>query len=823
MVPPSARSGKSRSRHHLVALRLRRGWATVILALSMLRADATAAGLIYVRLLDGEEWIATRVAYQTGSLVVTGVNGALCTLPVDQIDWESTARRNGAAIDLLRLPDEHASAGACQLADTLAAGASMQLTPAPFPPADVERYRAIAVWSTARPVLDGVLDDPAWQDAIPFGEFFQSEGRVGQPASERTEIRVLYDADNIYFGIRNFDSAPDRIVARNMIREGSLQSDDSITLLLDPLHDHRSAYLFGTNPNGMRVDANLLGSRQSDVNRDWDGVWNVVARRDDQGWTAEFEIPLTTVRFRAADVQTWGLAVERRIARKNERSYWPFIPNNSTFYRPPQAGHLTGLRRIRPGADFRIKPYVALGGGRDSVAAGTDRIRDAGVDVRYWPTPTLTTELTVNTDFAQTEVDDVQINLTRFPLYYPEKRQFFLEGGRIFDLGGTGDARIFYSRRIGLSANRQPLPVIAGGRLTGKVGRYYVGALAIRTAADAATPAIDSYAARATRDVFARSQVGALITERRTATGEVNRVVAVDANFYRGNALSLQAFAAKVFDQRFASGTAAARVSLGWNTDLLGVNFSFLDLQENFRPELGFVPRPGMFCYVPTLRFSPRPKVKWIRRTFLEPTMAYHPTQTGVLWTRTRGLAYRVELESGDNIGVIHSDNYERLFKPFAVRSDQSIPAGSYSFGTHGFELTSFAGRPVQASLAWDSGTFYDGTRNNFDARAIVRISRHLSLAPGLTRSSVTLPAGRFTTAIYSTRTTYTFTPNLSLSSLTQWDSDSRRIVSNVRLSYIPKPGADLFVVYTEADQLLGRIVPQNRSLIAKLNYILDF
>ena len=804
-----------------------RRWLLVALTVACLRLDAAAdTAATYVQTLDGEEWAASALGYHAGSLVVITAQGWSCTLPVETIDWESTARRNGGPIDLLRLPDVEAPSTLCEntavAPSTFGGGPGLPVAP-PYPPADTERYRAIAVRATTRPHLDGVLDDAVWQDAIPFGELFQSERRVGEPASERTEIRVLYDADNIYFGIRSYDSAPDQIVARNMIREGPLQSDDSITILLDPLHDHRTAYLFGTNPNGMRSDANLLGSRQSDVNRDWDGVWNVVARRDGEGWTAEFEIPLTTVRFHDQEVQTWGLAIERRIARKNERSYWPFIPNNSTFYRPPQAGHLTGLRSVRPGANLRLKPYVALGAGRDFAAGRSDRVRDTGIDVRYWPTPTLTAELTVNTDFAQTEVDDVQINLTRFPLYYPEKRQFFLEGGRIFELGGTGEARIFYSRRIGLSADRQPIPVTVGGRLTGKVGRYYVGALAIRSAEDAATPAMDSFAVRATRDVFERSQIGGIVTERRTATGEVNRVIGVDASLYRGNALSFQTFAAKVFDQRFASGTAAARASLGWNTDLLGLNFSFLDLQDNFRPELGFVPRPGMFCYVPALRFSPRPKVKWIRKTYVEPTFAYHATQAGVLWTRTRGLSFRLELENGDNLTVAHGDNYERLFKPFAVRPDQSIPAGSYSFGTHGFAFETFSGRRLQGSVAFDRGTFYDGTRANVDARAVVRFNKHLSLAPGLTRTEVALPRGRFTTTIYSTRTTYTVTPNLSLSSLAQWDSDSRRIVTNVRVNYIPKPGADFYVVYTEADQVLGRLVPQNRSLIAKLNYILDF
>jgi hypothetical protein len=217
------------------------------------------------------------------------------------------------------------------------------------------------------------------------------------------------------------------------------------------------------------------------------------------------------------------------------------------------------------------------------------------------------------------------------------------------------------------------------------------------------------------------------------------------------------------------------------------------------------------------------PRARAARRTYLEPSLAYHTTQTGGLWTRTRGLSFRVELENGDNITIRHGDNYERLFKPFAVRPDRSIPEGGYSFCSHGFEFSTFSGRRIQGTVAWDSGRFYDGTRANLDARAVVRFNKHLSLAPGLTRSDGALPGGRFTTTIYSARTTYTFTPNFSLSSLAQWDSDSERIVTNVRVNYIPRPGADFYVVYTEADQVLGRVVPQNRSLIAKVNYILDF
>ncbi len=516
-------------------------WAAMVLggtvALCHVGAVSAQNHITYIRTVDGDEWAASGLGYHAAALVITTAGDQSCALSAERVDWEATARRNGAVVDLLRIPEVHAPAMSCGTpSDPPPRGDSLSTESAiresshtngsapetPYPPTDTERYRAIAVRTSARPVLDGVLEDSAWRAAIPFDQSFQSERHVGEPATERTEVRILYDEQNIYFGIRCYDSSPDLVVAKNMIRDGPLQSDDAVTILLDPLHDHRTAYTFGTNPNGMRTDANLLGSAETDLNSNWDGVWHVSAHRDAEGWTAEFEIPLTTIRFHELAVQTWGLAVERRIARKNERSYWPFISNNSTFYRPPQAGHLTGLRGARPGKNVRLTPYVAGGLGRDFVAARTDRVREAGFDVNYWPTPTVTTTVTVNTDFAQTEVDDVQINLTRFPLYYPEKRQFFLEGGRIFDFGPE-EAQVFYSRRIGLSAARQPVSVVAGGRLVGKIGPYAVGALVIRTAEESGTPSADAYVVRTTRDVFERSRIGAMpsgstITSRTAST-----------------------------------------------------------------------------------------------------------------------------------------------------------------------------------------------------------------------------------------------------------------------------------------------------------------
>ena len=790
--------------------------------------------------LDGHEWEATSLSYRQSALVITTPDGRRCSLALVQIDWETTARRNGTAIDLLDLQEAEAGPPGCatglgppstggfnQGRPPLRPTVRPALLPARpdgwVPPRDTERYRAVAVRVSTRPILDGALDDAVWQEAIPFGGFFQQERHEGEPATERTEVRILYDADNMYFGIRAYDSEPDRIVAKNMLREGQLLSDDGISILLDPLHDHRTAYIFGTNPNGMRVDSYLLGNSRSDINRDWDGVWDAAARRDAEGWTAEVEIPFTTLRFHPGEVQTWGLALRRNIARRNEPSYWPFIPNDSPFYRASQAGHLDGLRGVTPGASLRLKPYVAAGTSADFTRGARERVRDTGLDVRYWPTPTLTTEFTVNTDFAQTEVDDVQINLTRFPLYYPEKRQFFLEGGRIFEFGTPREAEIFFSRRIGLSADRRPIRVVAGARLNGKSGPYYVGALAIRTAADASTPVTDSFVARAARDVFSRSRIGGILTEQRRPGGDYNRVVGADAAFYRGDALSVTGFAAKLFDPDLSEGTWAGRGAVGWNTDRWGVNLSSLTLGDNFRPDLGFVARPGMICHIGNFRFSPRPKAAWIRRLYFESDMAYMTTQQSVLWTRRRGGSFRLEFESGDNVAVSHGDNYERLFTPFAIRPDQPIPPGGYSFGGHAIDIATFNGRDVQGAFSWGSQSFYDGRRTDLAARAVLRFNKHLSLAPGLTRSTIDLPRGAFTTTIVSTSVTYSFTPDLSVNTLVQWDSDSGTALANVRLNYIPKPGADFYLVYTEADRVAGRVVPRNRSLIVKLNYILDF
>ena len=805
----------------------------------MTLASASSADVapVVVSTISGGEWPARVVAYRDNSLLITAPDGWQCQVSFEQIDWEATARRNGGALDLLGIGDDPTPAPVCgDAGDRLdgpdGARTDLDSTHSPVhvpligmndrPVVTPERYRAIAVRVSPPPIVDGILQDAVWRNAIPFTGFFQRERHEGEPATERTEVRIVYDSDSLYIGVDCFDSSPRSITSRNMIRDGELGSDDSITVLLDPLHDHRAAYLFGTNPNGMRVDSYLLGDTDKDLDTNWNGVWYVAARKNADGWTAEFRIPLSTLRFRRDEAQTWGLAFRRRIARRNEASYWPFIPNNSTFYRPAQAGHLDGLRGIHPGSNFRIAPYVALGSNDDFTGSQQDRMREIGVDARYWPTSTFAVDLSVNTDFAQTEVDDLQINLTRFPLYYPEKRQFFLEGNRVFAFG-TDELAVFFSRRVGLADDRRPVPIVAAGRTVGKLGRYYVGALAVRTGEQEGAPEADSFVVRASRDVFSRSRIGAIVEERRTADGTQNRVVGLDVNLYRGTALSFNAFAVKVFDPRLTAGTFAARTGFGWNKDLWGATLTFVDIGDNFKPELGFVPRPGMFCYVGTTRYSPRPSLPWIRRLYVEPNFAYHPTQQGVLWTRARGASFRVELETGDNVIVRHDDSYERLFKPFPIRANQPIPVGSYSFGRHGVELTTFQGRGVQASARWNTGAFYDGERTDVEARAVVRLSSHVSAAPGISRSTISLPGGVFTATIASSRFTYTVTPNLSMNTLMQWTSEGRTFVGNVRVNYILKPGADFYLVYTEADVTAERWLPRNRSLVAKLSYLLDF
>ncbi|RIK58186.1 hypothetical protein DCC62_29555, partial [candidate division KSB1 bacterium] len=450
--------------------------------------------------------------------------------------------------------------------------------------------------------LDGLLTEAEWQTATTISDFFQYQPDEGRPASEKTEVRVLYDEHSLYIGAMCHDAEPQKIVAQKLQRDSGLEDDDVFGFLVDTYHDHRNAYFFMTNPNGAQEDGQLVdGAFRADL--DWDGVWEVRAQIHEHGWSAEFKIPLWNFKFNALLEQSWGINFTRTIKRKTEQVNWASWSrdNNGGFLRVSRAGDLLDLRELSPGRNLQIKPYVLGKTLRDDLLTPQpirDEKFDAGLDIKYGLTSNLTLDLTANTDFAQVEADIEQVNLTRFPLFFPEKREFFLESANTFQFGegnffGPPPIFLFYSRRIGIAGFNQIVPLLAGGRLTGKVGKYEIGALDILTDETADFPRSHFSVVRLNRDVFQRSKIGVMFTNRANIGENNQQAYGVDANLWLSSPLVFQSFAAQ---SRASDGPTANAWKLGldFTKDHWGWFASHMFIDKDFNPPVGFVLRPDI-------------------------------------------------------------------------------------------------------------------------------------------------------------------------------------------------------------------------------------
>ena len=456
--------------------------------------------------------------------------------------------------------------------------------------------RSMAVFVDEAPVVDGLLDDAAWDNVRPLDRFLQRDPDVGQPASEGTQVRVIYTPQAIYFGFVCLDSSPDQIVATERRRDEDLSRDDSVAILLDTFLDRRNAFLFRINALGTQFDA-LVTDEGRDINDSWDERWESSAAVNPQGWSAEIMIPFESLRMREGDTGDWGLEIERVIRRKNEASYWNNFDRNFRFEDVSQAGLLGGLEQAEIGTRFRFKPYLSAGfeqtpgtGGRTD----TNNRSEIGIEVfKYRPTRALTLDFTVNTDFAQSEVDDLVTNISRFPLFFPEKREFFLEGAGVFEFGtGERNFNLFFSRRIGLSPERELIPILGGAKLTGRVGAYTLGIINMQTDSHQGTLGRNSSVLRIKRDLFDRSSVGAMFTNLGSGEGrDHNRVYGIDGNFAFAENLGIQTFLAKSETPTMIGNDWAAFGRIRWDSDFVLLGAEHFLVQRNFNAELGFVPR----------------------------------------------------------------------------------------------------------------------------------------------------------------------------------------------------------------------------------------
>jgi hypothetical protein len=711
-------------------------------------------------------------------------------------------------------------------------------------PAAAQNARALhqvqAVKVDVGPVLDGWMDDRVWEEAEVIDAFVQQEPMEGAPATERTEVRVLYDAERIYFGIRAFDSQPGGLVATEMRRNADrILQEDNIQIILDTFQDSRSAYMFVTTPLGARLEQQVFeegeGGRRgvsSNINRDWDGIWEAVAQRTPDGWSAEIAIPFSTLRFPDAEVQSWGINFMRNIARKNEQAYWAPIPRGYGLTRVSLAGSVTGLESLERGRDLRIKPFV-VGGGRHAVNGGVrDREAqgDMGVDLRYGITASLNLDVTLNTDFAQAEVDDEQVNLTRFALFFPEKREFFLENAGQFNVGTTTSndrmADLFFSRRIGLSPTGEQIPILGGARLSGRVGRNSLAFLSVQTDEAFGRSGENFLVTRYSRDVLGRSRVGGILVNKTEWGGEhYNRTAAADFTRAPHPSLTVNGFLAGTSTAGKGGDGMGGHLRAGWLDQRWNVYAEYTDLQDDFNAEVGFVPRTGIRTSKFHLERTPRPGRFGIR--VLEPmyNITYTTDQGGRLLSRRHHYMVGSRWDNGSTFIVWYNDYYERLDAPFALRPDVVVDPGEYRFGEWRFWYMSNRAARVYGSVSYSPQDFFDGRRTDTSANLGVRVTPQISTEAGISRNEVDLPAGDFTATVGSLRLDYAISPDMGLRSVTQYNSLTEQWSSSARFRYTYRPGSDLYVVYDNVrrDGALGLDDLRDHQLILKATYLMGW
>ena len=584
--------------------------------------------------------------------------------------------------------------------------------------------------------------------------------------------------------------------------------------------------MFGTNPNGMRVEVQQLGETSSTINREWDGVWWSSGQINDLGWSVEVRIPFRTLRFDSERIGIWGIAFRRYIPRKNEMNYWPFISRQSSFYRPAALGHMVGLEPgIHPGRAIEILPYLLGGLQREnstdaSVDVDTTEL-DLGFDLKWGLTPNLTADFTWNTDFAQIEADQEVVNLTRFSLFYPEKRDFFLEGGRFFDFGKSRQAQLYFSRRIGLTPDREAVPVMGGARASGKIGDYGVGLLTFQTDDFGELASRNTTVARLRRDIFSRSRLGALFTYTGTGLeGESNEVYGTDATFFIGDHLSFDGFLAKTVTPGRPGSDWGGWASGTYLSDRYLMSYEYMDLGDNFNAEVGFVPRVGLRRHNTRASFRPRPQILGLRQLHMTGELTYLTNREGALESRRQGVENRWELESGDSFTFTYRRDLERLFAPFAIRSDYSIPIGTFTTDTYGLRFSTHIGRPYRGTIGFQGGEFWNGHKKTYTLSTTLRLSRLFHFNAALIHNRVELPATKFATTVISTRWNVNFNTDLFFRAYVQWNSDTKQVLSNLRLNFIHTPGSDLFVVFNETrDGLELGYGPTRRTLAMKFTY----
>ncbi len=680
------------------------------------------------------------------------------------------------------------------------------------------------------PVVDGVLNDEAWALAPTLGSLTQVLPVEGGRPSEATEVRIVYDRDAIYIGVRAFDRSPEELVASAMLRDASLLADDRITFLLDTFHDHRNAFLFSTNPNGARFDG--ISENNSSFKSEWDGIWYAKSRVDQEGWSCEFEIPFKTLSFDPAGT-TWGFNLLRTVRRLNEEDRWTSAVQNKSLIDMSEAGHLRGLQGIEQGLGLDIKPAGAFAWTRDRRTGRSFTNLDPSLDLFYRATPSVTAALTANTDFSDAAVDARQVNLSRFALFFPETRDFFLQDAGIFDfpVGGTGatNGLPFFSRRIGISEEGSVIPIRLGAKVTGRNGRLNFGLLDVQMAENGEAGAKNLSVGRLKWNLGEESFAGLLATHGDPLRKGSNTLVAGDVNLRTSRAFGDQILELRSWLQR-SSTPGGVGSDIAWSARLAYPNdtwnwaLDWKEIGEDFDPALGFVNRPGTRQGIASLRRRWRPVGSEVRSSDLSVFGILTTDLDNALESLLIRSAGSVENQAGDFLLLEVDHRTEVLDTDFGILPGLVIPTGRYDFDRVTLSLGTATSRPLSTQLSFGAGRFFSGHIRSGRALVEWRPSKHLFASIEYLQNSVRLAEGSFTTRLGRLRLNVVFTPDLSWETFLQFDNLSDSVGWNSRLRWILTPGKELVFVWNQSfDSSRYDLRATRTNLVGKLSWTFRF
>jgi hypothetical protein len=724
-----------------------------------------------------------------------------------------------------------------------APGAGAQAPVITRTPSNMERRQIGATKVTESLRIDGRLDEAAWNRANVANDFTQSEPREGQPATEATEVMVMFDDHFLYVGARMRDSDPAHEIVNDIRKDFREDDQDDFEVIIDTFRDRRNGYIFIVNPEGGRVDRQIANEGR-EINSSWDAVWDVKTQRSAEGWTAEMRIPFRTLRFDPGADQSWGINFSRRIRRKNEVTFWAPVPRAYNLMRLSYAGDVTGLHPGQAGRDIRVKPYLLNTTIRGVGGTDFDNDVNAGVDAKVAVSRGLTLDLTARPDFAQVEADEQQVNLTQFAQFFPEKRESFLENSGIFYVGDAArlnrvftpptpddDNLLFFSRRIGIREDRQPIDIDAGARLTGVAGGFGIGLINMQVRGDETTDANNYSVLRLRRNVGGGSDIGVLYMQRQSTdnSADYNRVAGFDANIRFFDRVDWNSYLVGTRTPGLSGDQYAARTSVNYEGNFFHGKAGLMSLGDHFNNDLGFYRRIGIKKWFTDIGIRPRPEAlrrRGIRELHPHIVWDMYTDQSNHMVQKRLHTGQTFFFENGAVLELSYNPAFNLLSAPLTLSPEADpLPAGPYGWNEFGILANTDLSRPLSLQSRWAFGELYNGTQKSVQATVMWRPNFRVRLSAGVQRTdgNLDLPDGKFVNAVYTMRANYSFSPVMFIDALSQYDPTTEQLNANVRFNLIHHPLSDLFIVYNDQRFLTSDAPTVGRSIAIKLTQMFSF